>query len=451
MLGICYYNGKGVVQDYGEACKWYRKAAEQGHAEAQNALGICYVNGEGIAKSYDEAYKWFRKAAEQGLAYAQYNLSECYENGYGVNQNFEEAEKWNQKAAEQGYEKAMRRRPRQKELELYVEQCKEFLRLVHRMPSSWNACNGELNSHKGRVQYVDFLNRLVDNLDANSLYGHIIYENMFNISAFTQTMFSRYKQLRITEIYMNGDPDYDITLKVNADISVMWNESETASRTLKEYFEEDICGMMSPERRKCFSVKWMENALCEDMYWAFQIFSIGCNEALGTYECLFNQFFDSLLKKLDGNDKMLNEAITISTQYPIVYDKEMENVFIWKYEDKGPYIEIEDGNQKYKYVTACVHLKNYETTTVLIHFCNMPLDNYTSRYCLEKNEYTEIDFTNFTSTTNSLAEVEWGNWVSKDVCELKITKNNDSSFGGELIIKITVDEVEGAVAVIKNI
>ena len=30
--GNCYYFGKGVKQDYAEAAKWYRKAAEQGHA-----------------------------------------------------------------------------------------------------------------------------------------------------------------------------------------------------------------------------------------------------------------------------------------------------------------------------------------------------------------------------------------------------------------------------------
>ena len=30
-----YYYGRGVPQDYGEALKWYRKAAEQGHVNAQ--------------------------------------------------------------------------------------------------------------------------------------------------------------------------------------------------------------------------------------------------------------------------------------------------------------------------------------------------------------------------------------------------------------------------------
>ena len=46
--------------------KWYRKAAEQGDANAQLWIGYCYENGDGIVKDKAEAIKWYRKAAEQG-------------------------------------------------------------------------------------------------------------------------------------------------------------------------------------------------------------------------------------------------------------------------------------------------------------------------------------------------------------------------------------------------
>ena len=35
-LGMFYAKGRGVTQDDKEAVKWYRKAAEQGDADAQN-------------------------------------------------------------------------------------------------------------------------------------------------------------------------------------------------------------------------------------------------------------------------------------------------------------------------------------------------------------------------------------------------------------------------------
>ena len=66
-LAVCYKNGEGVPKNEVEAVKWFRKAAEQGDADAQFYLGWAYVtNGEGVPKDEVEAVKWYRKAAEQG-------------------------------------------------------------------------------------------------------------------------------------------------------------------------------------------------------------------------------------------------------------------------------------------------------------------------------------------------------------------------------------------------
>ncbi|WP_148132454.1 tetratricopeptide repeat protein, partial [Neisseria sp. HMSC074B07] len=67
-----------------QAVQWYRKAAEQGLADAQYNLGMMYANGQGVRQDYAEAVRWFRKTAEQGLAEAQYNLGLAYEQGQGV-------------------------------------------------------------------------------------------------------------------------------------------------------------------------------------------------------------------------------------------------------------------------------------------------------------------------------------------------------------------------------
>ncbi|WP_048942598.1 tetratricopeptide repeat protein, partial [Haemophilus influenzae] len=70
--------GQGVKQDDFEAVKWYRKAAEQGDANAQAYLGLAYTEGRGVRQDYTEAVKWFRKAAEQGHANAQAILGFSY-------------------------------------------------------------------------------------------------------------------------------------------------------------------------------------------------------------------------------------------------------------------------------------------------------------------------------------------------------------------------------------
>ena len=102
-LGYMYHYGYGVEKDYKEAVKWYRKAANQGHASGQYSLGYMYRNGYGVEKDYKEAVKWYRKAANQGHAYAQNGLGYMYRHGYGVEKDYKEAVKWYRKAANQGH------------------------------------------------------------------------------------------------------------------------------------------------------------------------------------------------------------------------------------------------------------------------------------------------------------------------------------------------------------
>ena len=79
MLGLCYYKGEGVTQDFKEAATYLRKAAEQGHGPAQFNLGVCYAKGEGVEKSDHEAQAWFKKAAAQGVPEAQMALQHHFE------------------------------------------------------------------------------------------------------------------------------------------------------------------------------------------------------------------------------------------------------------------------------------------------------------------------------------------------------------------------------------
>ena len=61
---MLYDNGQGVAQDHEEAVNWYRKAANQGVALAQDNLGLMYAKGLGVAKNYVIAYALFNTAAE---------------------------------------------------------------------------------------------------------------------------------------------------------------------------------------------------------------------------------------------------------------------------------------------------------------------------------------------------------------------------------------------------
>ena len=87
---------------YPNAVQYYRKAAEQGYAPAQNALGDMYYYGRCVTRDYVEAVRWYRKSAEKGDSDAQNRLGDMYRDGHGVAPNDLEAFKLYHNAANQG-------------------------------------------------------------------------------------------------------------------------------------------------------------------------------------------------------------------------------------------------------------------------------------------------------------------------------------------------------------
>ena len=88
-LGTAFDKGSlGVAKNEAEAAKWWRKAAEQNHAQAQANLDLCSAKGRGVVKDEAEAVKWFRKAAEQNdaqaLCYLGYLLRQGHRRGEGL-------------------------------------------------------------------------------------------------------------------------------------------------------------------------------------------------------------------------------------------------------------------------------------------------------------------------------------------------------------------------------
>lgn len=108
-LGVLYFSGRGVQQDYREAYRWTRMAAEQGFANAQANLGTLYYNDLGVSEGIEsywpislflresrlrEAAHWYQAAAEQDHGQAQYFLATLYEAGSGVDRDLAKAYQW---------------------------------------------------------------------------------------------------------------------------------------------------------------------------------------------------------------------------------------------------------------------------------------------------------------------------------------------------------------------
>lgn len=104
-LARCYVFGKGVKRNYKKHVEWCTKSAQQGYAEAEEWLIMLYSTDfrlPGHELDYEKAVKWIRKGAERGDTARQASLGGCYWHGKGVEQDYRKAAIWFTKAAEQG-------------------------------------------------------------------------------------------------------------------------------------------------------------------------------------------------------------------------------------------------------------------------------------------------------------------------------------------------------------
>ena len=89
-IGLMYYYGLGVPQDYEKAADWWRKAAMLGHAEAR--LNLAPMYDYGLIAPQDDKTVIYYQPSTQGITYYTPLLQGSQQTG-----NF-----WRNQAAKQG-------------------------------------------------------------------------------------------------------------------------------------------------------------------------------------------------------------------------------------------------------------------------------------------------------------------------------------------------------------
>ena len=78
-LGLCYLRGEGTEQDGAKAEQWLRRAAEQGHPEAQALLSSCRSAAPQREAVTEETLPDWCAAAEDGDPEAQYQVAQYFQ------------------------------------------------------------------------------------------------------------------------------------------------------------------------------------------------------------------------------------------------------------------------------------------------------------------------------------------------------------------------------------
>lgn len=71
VMGILHEQGRGVLQDYSAASRWYQSAVEKGNPNAMTRLGIMARKGGTGERDLVQAYVWLNIAASRGVPHAE--------------------------------------------------------------------------------------------------------------------------------------------------------------------------------------------------------------------------------------------------------------------------------------------------------------------------------------------------------------------------------------------
>ncbi len=108
-IALCYYRGDGVAMDEPKAYQWFQRIVHlyPENGVIWNKLADCYCYGYGVPKNHNEAINYYKKAWDNGIADAGTDIGWIYSFGEIENHNDMTAAKWFQRAADKGSPQGM--------------------------------------------------------------------------------------------------------------------------------------------------------------------------------------------------------------------------------------------------------------------------------------------------------------------------------------------------------
>ena len=98
MIAALYQQGK----NHHKAFEWFEKSALQDNKESQSKVGLLYYTGLGVRQDYSKAFEFSLKAANKQVEASYLPVAVMYELGQGVRQDNKKAKDWYGKYCDSG-------------------------------------------------------------------------------------------------------------------------------------------------------------------------------------------------------------------------------------------------------------------------------------------------------------------------------------------------------------
>lgn len=91
-----------TMGEHHKAFEWYEKSAFQGNEGSQSKVGLMYYTGLGVRQDYSKAFEFSLKAANKKIEASYLPVAMMYELGQGVRQDNKKAKEWYGKYCDSG-------------------------------------------------------------------------------------------------------------------------------------------------------------------------------------------------------------------------------------------------------------------------------------------------------------------------------------------------------------
>lgn len=319
----------------------------------------------------------------------------------------------------------------------YFDQSLEFIEFLRRIDDSWEPVHGEWSSNSTKREYFDFMNKVIDNLDVNSLIGSNLKGNASNIGYFFQSVLKKFQTLNETIVNVErkdvriNDSGYLYLTDYN---SFKDNEFELRYFSLWNYFE-------------MFLIKPMQNS--RELYSFGEYDSRSSNYVLSLSHkfgmSAFWQYYRTLgIKIVDmiGNDySNYDEIYELAERYPINFELQQYNSsFINHFKLKEPCIKFywtQNGMEMEAFNQAEIMCYG-EGFEVIVEV--LGIDSYTLSYTVLKNTTSEMDMASWSQIQKKLYNIQWGERPGKCKHRLVFVPNGAAYMFNELELKVYIKD-----------
>lgn len=316
-----------------------------------------------------------------------------------------------------------------RQLEDFLEKSEHFINYIMNMGNNLSPKYGEMVTDSRELSYYNFLGTVFDNLDENSAVGAVLRQNIHNITFFVGEVLKIFPELREQKVYCNDGSLAKIEFSDEGELGEDCMDGHVVYCTLNDALNE-ILKPMKEQYDEWWDLERYLRASCYGMTW--RAFAWAWELGISSFTTQYNLLRQAIMELVDEERIDCDRIYQLIERFPVEFDdadeKRFDNLYKLKFDFNSSYIVIKFNQEKKReeYIgEACVEMwDNYVTKAFRIQVNNINMENYTLRYRADGNEENEF-------------KIEWGEWLGKDECILRITPYSEA---GNLTLNIYVEQ-----------